>query len=67
MNHETQQPYFTVRVTRCGECPKCSDEQGCLAERSGSFTDRIRRVAENYDGLTPSCPLWAQRVEPPKD
>lgn len=67
MTHETQkppdeQPYFTVRVTRCGECPN-SYKSTCLV---GGI--RHRQVhQENIDGLTPSCPMWAQRVEPPKD
>jgi hypothetical protein len=72
----TEQPYFMVKVTKCGECPQLhynhARDQHCSAVSIDSPLQIARRyevVQENFDGITPSCPMWVQRVqpEPPKD
>ena len=54
----TEQPYFMVKVTRCGECPY---EKHALC-RLEPF-EKYGRFLENFNGITPSCPMWAQRVQ----
>ena len=58
----TEQPYFTVKVTRCWECPYAKHAM-CGLE---AF-EKYGRFLENCNGITPTCPNWSQGVEPPKD
>lgn len=60
-----EQPYFTVKVTRCGECPHLSDEFDVCGKEPVSWR-REDRYHENTKGITPSCPMWAQRVQEEK-
>lgn len=62
-----EQPYFLVRVTRCGECPKFDEYAHLCDALSAAKSEKRRPAWENRNGITPSCPMWAQRVEPPKD
>lgn len=62
MNHETQQPYFTIRVTRCWECPHAKNARCALA-----YDQPTRHFIDNVEGLTPSCPMWAQVQQEKKD
>ena len=57
-----EQPYFVVRVTRCGECPHEQFYCDLVGGRLG-----VEVLMQNENGITPSCPMWPQRVEPPKD
>lgn len=65
----TEQPYFTIRVTRCGECPHLDNDDYCqLVTAAWPYPSKAFDAAkQNKDGLTPTCPMWPQRVEPPKD
>ena len=58
----TEQPYFVVRVTRCGECPHAKHARCVLVpfQPTGCFM-------ENVDGITPTCPMWPQRVQEKKE
>ena len=69
MNHETG-PFFTVKVTRCGECPHLAGDESCwlvpgMWPHPSKPYDAVRK---NRHGITPSCPMWAKvQTEPPKD
>jgi hypothetical protein len=64
----TEQPYFMVKVTRCGECPHFAfggaRQHRCAAVSITQFDRRYEIAQENFNGITPSCPMWAQRVQP---
>lgn len=55
-----KQPYFTVKVdvTHCAKCPNALGARCTIAKARPE-----KRFAENCLGITPSCPLWAQRVQ----
>lgn len=55
----TEQPYVNIQVTGCGKCPH-NVHAACSLEPT---TPYIRWLEKNH-GITPSCPLWEQRVEP---
>lgn len=62
-------PYFTVKVTRCPECPDLQrhDLMCQRAEHPYWLGGGRKLFDENVQGITPSCPMWAQRVsETPK-
>lgn len=62
-----EQPYFTVRVTKCGECPKRIDSRFDGAYCGGQTNrSRFDTWEENRNGIGPSCPLWPQRVQQEK-
>lgn len=69
----TEQPYFTVRVTRCGECrelkePIHTPPYCAIAEPLWPYPrTQEDAVRQNAHGITPTCPMWPQRVEPTKD
>ena len=74
MNHETQrlpteQTYFMAKVTNCYECPFIPVDDGPLVCGKAQMTERRVVFVKNNKGITPTCPMWAQRVqpEPPKD
>ena len=64
-----EQPYFTIKVTRCGECPYFYEFHIACRRCGSRLWEGARRLAvENANGITPSCPLWAKvQTEPPKD
>ena len=59
----TEQPYFMVKVTRCGECPHLDlDDYGDGSWCSeATWNDRFSVREQNRYNITPSCPMWAQR------
>lgn len=70
----TEQPYFVVKVTRCGECPNLhrttSGTPHCWIVASSRVRDSrsaVEVAMQNADGITPTCPMWPQRVEEKKD
>lgn len=61
----TEQPYFVVQVDRCEKCPHLDVLSRCMKTERPS--QRRQLVADNFEGIGPTCPMWPQRVEPPKD
>lgn len=61
----TEQPYFTVRVTRCGECPHLAEDDSCwLVPGVWPYPSKPHDAVEkNRNGITPTCPMWPQRVQ----
>ena len=57
-----EQPYFTIRVAQCWECPHAKHAM-CSLEPF----EKYGRFLENCNGLTQSCPMWAQVQQEKKD
>ena len=64
----TEQPYFVVKVEGCWKCPhSVEDDHGTLGCDEAPWGERRTILIQNLKGIGPTCPMWPQRVEPPKD
>jgi len=64
----TEQPYFVVKVEGCWECPhSVDDDRGEIGCDEAPWNDRRTIQKQNFSGITPTCPMWPQRVQEKKD
>lgn len=64
----TEQPYFVVKVTRCGDCPYRQYERlGLYRCSEAPWHLRLDAHRQNENGITPTCQMWPQRVQEKKE